>query len=92
MLYSPSPLALHVAHLLDKAEPQQLLMLFGTNEVQQCTEMHELLLNCSVIVGMHPDQATEAIVDAALRADRPFAVVPCCVYPTLFPRRRRSPV
>jgi hypothetical protein len=43
--------------------------------------------NVSVIVGMHPDQATEAIADFALRRDVPFAVVPCCVFPRLFPRR-----
>lgn len=34
----------------------------------------------SVVVGMHPDQATEAIVDLALRHRKPFAVVPCCVF------------
>jgi len=43
---------------------------------------------CSIFVGMHPDQATEAIVDAAFRFKKPFAVIPCCVYPSLFPHRR----
>jgi hypothetical protein len=42
----------------------------------------------SILVGLHPDQCTEAIVDAALLHDKPFAVVPCCVYPDLFARRR----
>jgi hypothetical protein len=32
-------------------------------------------------------QATELIVDAALKYGRPFAVVPCCVFPRLFPHR-----
>ena len=36
---------------------------------------------------MHPDGATEAIVDFALAAGIPFAVVPCCVYSRDFPRR-----
>jgi hypothetical protein len=36
---------------------------------------------------MHPDQATEPIVDAALRLNKPFAVVPCCVFPDAFPER-----
>jgi len=48
----------------------------------------KLVRNCSIVVGMHPDQATEAIVDIAKRLKVPFAVVPCCVYPTMFPRRR----
>ena len=42
-----------------------------------------------LVTGLHPDQATDAIVDAALRAGKPFAVVPCCVFPALFAARRR---
>ena len=41
-----------------------------------------------LVVGMHPDQATEKIVDMALLLGKPFAVVPCCVFPFLFPNRR----
>lgn len=37
---------------------------------------------------MHPDQATEPIVDFALQQCIPFAVVPCCVYPAEFPKRK----
>lgn len=36
--------------------------------------------DCSVVLGMHPDEATEDIVDLALAHDKPFAVVPCCVF------------
>jgi hypothetical protein len=43
---------------------------------------------CDVLVGMHPDQATEPIMDAAIELGKPFAVVPCCVFPELFPERR----
>ena len=43
---------------------------------------------CALVVGLHPDEATDAIVDAALAAGKPFAVVPCCVFPSLFPHRR----
>jgi len=38
---------------------------------------------------MHADQATEPCVDLALRNGVPFAVLPCCVMPTLFPLRRQ---
>ena len=31
---------------------------------------------------------TEPIVDVACRLGKPFAVVPCCVFPRLFPHRR----
>ena len=42
----------------------------------------------SLFVGMHSDQATESIVDFALSVGKPFAVVPCCVFPKLFADRR----
>ena len=44
--------------------------------------------NCSVIVGLHPDEATEAIVDMAVQLGKPFAVSPCCVMTKLFPHRK----
>ena len=33
-------------------------------------------------------QATDAIVEFAVLHKKPFAVVPCCVFPRLFPQRR----
>lgn len=47
---------------------------------------HERLASASLLAGMHPDQATEPIVDAALRLKVPFAIVPCCVFAREFPR------
>ena len=49
-------------------------------------EMHHK--ECDVLVGIHPDEATEPIVDFALEFNKSFAVVPCCVFPTKFPHRR----
>ena len=48
----------------------------------------ELARHSSLVLGMHPDECTEAIVDAALAARVPFAVVPCCVFTRLFPHRK----
>jgi len=50
--------------------------------------VQELLFNCSMVIGMHPDQATEAIVDFALYRRIPFAVVPCCTFANQFPKRK----
>jgi hypothetical protein len=36
---------------------------------------------------MHPDQATGSIVEFAMENYKPFAVIPCCVFPRLFPNR-----
>jgi hypothetical protein len=46
-----------------------------------------MLQDCSSVVGLHPDEATEAIVDFAVRHRKPFAVVPCCVFSSKFPGR-----
>lgn len=46
-----------------------------------------LLKNCSFVVGLHPDQATGAIVEFAVKYKKPFLVVPCCVFSHLFPNR-----
>ncbi|KAL1507436.1 hypothetical protein AB1Y20_008275 [Prymnesium parvum] len=45
------------------------------------------LSDASAVVGMHPDGATEAIVDFALATGKIFAVVPCCTYSDDFPHR-----
>ncbi len=47
----------------------------------------ELAGRASLVLGMHPDEVTEAIVDAAIGSRVPFAVVPCCVFSRLFPHR-----
>ncbi len=47
----------------------------------------DLLKSSSLIVGFHPDEATEPCIDLALSQRIPFAVVPCCVFPTLFTSR-----
>ncbi|KAL3776505.1 hypothetical protein ACHAWO_001028 [Cyclotella atomus] len=47
----------------------------------------EAVKNASLIIGLHADGATEAIVDAALHYSKPFVVVPCCVFPNLFCNR-----
>lgn len=46
-----------------------------------------LVERSSVIAGMHPDQATEAIIDTSLRLGKPFAMLPCCVFKNLNPKR-----
>mmetsp|Transcript_18358 Transcript_18358/g.59759 ORF Transcript_18358/g.59759 Transcript_18358/m.59759 type:complete len:379 (+) Transcript_18358:8-1144(+) len=43
--------------------------------------------DCSIVVGLHPDEATESIVEFAIARNLPFAVVCCCVFPKLFPFR-----
>ena len=47
-----------------------------------------VLRDCSMAIGLHPDSATESIVDFALACGKSFAVVPCCVCSVDFPNRQ----
>jgi hypothetical protein len=51
--------------------------------------LRRVLRECSVVIGMHPDQATDNIFEAALAFGKPVACVPCCVFAREFPHRRR---
>ena len=62
----------------------------GIGEAQApppATEVFSTLESASIIIGLHPDQPTSDIVDMALAMDKPFAVVPCCVFPKIFDQR-----
>jgi hypothetical protein len=48
----------------------------------------EFLATATVVAGLHPDEATEAIVDYAIAHNKGFAVIPCCVFARLFSARR----
>jgi hypothetical protein len=48
-----------------------------------------LLAGAALVVGMHPDQATGQIVEAASALRKPWAIVPCCVFAGQFGGRRR---
>ncbi|OQR93439.1 hypothetical protein ACHHYP_02555 [Achlya hypogyna] len=62
--------------------------------IQACLDNDLLLAEAAfftataVFLGMHPDEATEPIIDVALKLGKPFAVVPCCVMSRQFPDRR----
>lgn len=69
------------------APPRHIQALFGRDfEAAHA----DLLSRVALVFGFHPDEATEPIVDWAIRARVPLAVVPCCVFGRLFPHRRRA--
>lgn len=84
-----------LAALTAAASPQERLMARSPERVEALLdaafeaspEGRALLESCSVIVALHADEATEAACDAALKYGKPFAIVPCCVFPDLFPNR-----
>ena len=48
----------------------------------------EILNSVALVIGFHPDEATDACIDFALARRLPFCVCPCCVFPSLFTHRR----
>jgi hypothetical protein len=65
--------------------------LFGTAatvDAHSALRTQQLLEGVGLLVGLHPDAATEAIVELAIERGLPWAVVPCCVFARLFPERR----
>lgn len=52
------------------------------NRYHQKQQHPDLRSRITLIAGLHPDQATEHIVDCALKHNLSFAIAPCCVFPT----------
>ena len=46
------------------------------------------MVDVRLVIGMHPDEATEPLVTNALDNKINFAVIPCCVFSQMFPLRR----
>ena len=59
----------------------------GSNRVTDAAKARKLLATASAVVAFHPDSATEPAIDLALSLRVPFAVCPCCVFPSLCPER-----
>ena len=77
----------HIDEDRDAAAMEPIAM----DSAETAATCERVLSGCSVVVGLHPDQATDAAVDFALAHGKPFAVVPCCTYARDFPHRRRPP-
>eukprot|EP00934_Nitzschia_sp_Nitz4_P006747 Nitzschia sp. Nitz4//scaffold61_size107673//8561//9703//NITZ4_004221-RA/size107673-processed-gene-0.49-mRNA-1//1//CDS//3329555668//6737//frame0 len=76
------------AKRIRKAEaPHPGLVAKPFNQTTFVEECETILQEASVCVGLHPDECTEDIVDVALRFNKPFAIVPCCVFSGFFPLR-----
>ena len=74
-------------HDVLKERFRQLTMYFDSQTVQRDMALQSAVQNAQIIIGMYADGATEAIVDVALQYQKPFVVVPCCVFPNFFPHR-----
>lgn len=58
------------------------------HQILNSKEALDLLLSCRLVIGFHPDQATDYCIELADELGIPFTLVPCCVFPAQFPHRR----
>ena len=70
------------------ARCRHFVCLFTEDTVQSDPTLKQAVQDCSLLIGMHADSATECIVDMALIYNKPFVVVPCCVFPNLYTQRK----
>lgn len=61
---------------------QQLQTTFDASSAEVVREGHPV----DALLGLHPDEATNACLRTALAWRMPFAIVPCCVFARRFPR------
>ena len=56
-------------------------------DARDASGLASLLSSCSLLVGLHPDQATEPIASCAIKSRKSWACVPCCVFAADSPHR-----
>lgn len=66
----------------------QIIECFSEDSVISNEIQNSLIKSSSCLIGLHPDQPTVDIVKVALKFNKPFAIVPCCVFSSLYPNRR----
>jgi hypothetical protein len=78
----------HVKQSFSFTAPPGIPLRQKEEESEHSNSLLDMLKTSSVLVGMHSDGATEAIIDMALYLDIPFEVVPCCVFACDNPNRK----
>jgi hypothetical protein len=59
-----------------------------TSTIENALEGLRTILSTKLVLGFHPDQATDPALDLALLLGVPYCIVPCCVFPREFPHRK----
>jgi len=70
----------------ERMQPQHIDAYFEWKTLDENKRIKQLFNECAVVIGLHPDQATEPIVDVSLKFGKCFATLPCCVFPNLYPK------
>jgi hypothetical protein len=60
----------------------------NVNSISDADQALRMLLRAKLVLGFHPDQATDFCFQLSELLNIPVCVVPCCVFPSEFPHRR----
>lgn len=77
-----------LAQGLDSIPPGHPKDSVNDQQILRADQSLDAINNTRLVVGFHPDQATDACADLAQVLGVPFCIVPCCVFPKEFPHRR----
>ena len=50
-------------------------------------KVRQMCQNKDLLLGMHPDGAVNYIIECACEMKINFCIVPCCVFPSKYPRK-----
>ncbi|KAL3782701.1 hypothetical protein HJC23_012220 [Cyclotella cryptica] len=72
----------------DPADTAKCIINVNSFEIESPSHVRDILQNCKLIIGFHPDQAAGDIAEFAIAQNIPYCIVPCCVYFDCFPKRK----
>jgi hypothetical protein len=81
--------ALHKGRQVQPSLGYQQDLDLAENQITDAQVALDTILRTTLVVGFHPDQATDACMDLAILLNIPYCIVPCCVFPCEFPHRQR---
>jgi hypothetical protein len=74
----------------EKSKPSSSSSL-GASSTLIGNDGHAFVREATLLVGLHPDECTDDILDVALHYDKSVTIVPCCVFADLSPHRTLAP-
>ena len=78
----------HVPEAADDEDDDEVIDPIVIKQTPTLSSSRFIVKSADLIVGCHPDQAVDAIIDCALALNVSFFTVPCCTYSSEFPKRR----
>ena len=76
-----------IEHLATCFTKENFLQIYNQSVQNSSREENDPIPTSTLLLGLHPDECTEDILDAALEHNLSVAIIPCCVFADLYPSR-----